>query len=105
MRITPYVTPEEAALSRYMETKLLDAPLESGILFAGVRVEVILSDLRGHERFTVYHVSVGVDRDLIEDVKIVDMMVQSLLKVELPKGSRLSIQALRGQSRKLLTPP
>lgn len=103
MKTIPYVLPEEAALARYIETKLLNAPLEAGIQFVGVKVGVSFdTDTKGQHRVTDYDIHVGVDREVIQDVKIVDMLVQSLLKLELDKNSHLSIHAFRGRSKKAL---
>lgn len=98
MRSIPYVMPDEAALARYMETKLLGAPPEAGILFVGVSVGVSVPEQGMTGRQARYDIWVGVTRDLEEGT--VGPLVQTLLKEEVTQGLLMSIHAHRGQARK-----
>jgi hypothetical protein len=89
--------PDEAALARFMETKLISTPADTGILFAGVSLEVALTDELVPKRSVAYHVWVGLDRQ--HDESIAGPLVQAILNDQRLKGIDLHIHAHRGQVR------
>lgn len=96
MRNIPFVMPDEAALARFMETKLINSPRDSGILFAGVSIDVVLSDERQSKRTVVYNIWVGLDRK--HEESIASPLIQMLLKDELAQGITVKISSHRGQA-------
>lgn len=90
------VKQEEGDMARHMETKLLNLPLDSGVLFAGV--SVVPSD---GTHPTIFRVWVGCHRDF--DESLMGLVVCHALREEIQQGVQVKVEAHRGLSRRALT--
>ncbi len=93
MRTVFLVKQEEVDLARAMESKLIELPLSSGVLFAGVSVEPVTKD----RTFPIYHIWVGCHRDFAEG--LMDPLVRSVLREDIERGAVVRVEAHRGLSR------
>lgn len=101
MRPVFFVKDEEADLARVIEKRLLNLPLESGVLFVGVSVDPEEYDVGTKKRTpAVYRIWVGCHRNF--DTRTIDALVKHVLKEEIDSGLRVEIQAHRGLGRSFL---
>jgi hypothetical protein len=96
-----FAQPDQVALARSMETKLLSLPKESGILFASV--EVVPEDTNasnqhwGLEIAARYQIAVGCSREA--DPGWIDPLVRATLATEIQDGCKVEVDFYRGISR------
>ena len=101
------VSEDEFIRARKMEEKLLALPKDAGILFVGVSVKEdkkkspAYYDLKTEtfERAVIYHVYLGVHRDLTEE--LYTHLVATILATEIAEGNlNVHVEAHRGVARR-----
>lgn len=96
MKNIPLVDKKDFDLSQKLVDRLLNTPLEGGILFVGIKVEP--------EPFTVepplprFHITIGCDTNS-DPIGIIEV-AKMLLSKEVESESQLRITAIKGKCRK-----
>ena len=92
MEEIPFVKPEEAALARDMEKRLLEVRDDAGISFVGVSVR---PTKQGEP--PVFYLWVGISRETSED--LIPPLVDVVFQKELQEGVKIQVESHRGVIR------
>lgn len=83
MELIHVVSDEDAKLAKKMEAKLLELPIESGILFAGVSVD---------PNPVVFRVWIGCSRGV--DPRAIRLLVSLRLREEVKEGRNIVVESV-----------